>query len=265
MSTPKRPRSDSSYQTAPQKRTKSRKLPEVPLPEDAFTLANAEPMSDAEVSLLSIGQSSLQPNPKKFRRLVDSNYVWTSKAVKSMDVFQTSYSLEEISNRSKVPSYKLFKKVKELENQEPQILSGRWVDKKKQTLAVYFSFSKDPLPEPEPKGVEEGGGRVDQNRRQRNKQVSCVLCLITKLFAHPCILPKPVKEKRSRVRKRRRNSQKHLVPQGDPMPLSKQYQGRTISTLPWDINSRRWYGLSVGTPFFSLLSYPTEKHPRQKT
>ena len=65
--------------------------------------------------------------------------------------------------------------------EEIQAISGCWVDKKRETLAVYFSWSKDLNPEPDPEGA---GGRseMDKYNNQDSKKVSYVVCLDTKLI-----------------------------------------------------------------------------------
>ena len=89
-----------------------------------------------------------------------------------MDVFQTSWSLEELSSRSREPSKELLEKVKKLENQEPQVLSGHWVDREGKTLAVYFAWSKDPKQDPSTAGASKKDGDISQGINQGNKKVS---------------------------------------------------------------------------------------------
>jgi hypothetical protein len=66
-----------------------------------------------------------------------------------MDTFHTGATLQDLSSRPLRPSKSVLAQLKKVEDKEPQIISGRWIDKDGVTLAVYFTYSKDEKPDAE--------------------------------------------------------------------------------------------------------------------
>jgi hypothetical protein len=66
--------------------------------------------------------------------------------MESMPVFQTSTSLEELAKRPKKATPGVLGKIKGMKTREPQILTGCWVDKDFQVLAVYWGQGDRPKP-----------------------------------------------------------------------------------------------------------------------
>jgi len=64
--------------------------------------------------------------------------------MESIPVFQANVTLEELAARARPIPSEISKKVTEMRDWDPQVLSGCWVDKNSKLLAVYFSRGDHP-------------------------------------------------------------------------------------------------------------------------